>query len=137
MLDYKAKRYGQAVTGFKRVLADKGLGSRVYTARLHMARAYRKQGKLSLALGQYRQLLEMQQSGVQKASVLLETARLEMNMGQLGIARTHVMQLLKRRKKPLPAATDLLKQIEERIAAVEKAKKSTKKTPAKSAKPKK
>jgi len=134
MTDYKAQRYGQAIAGFQRVLADKSLRNRVYTAKLHMARAYRKQGKLSQALNQYRTVLQAQQTRGQRHALLLETAQLEMNMGQLGVARSHVLQVLKGQKKPSPEASALLAQLDRRISEVDKKKAAKKAAPAKESK---
>jgi len=130
MNDYRAQRYGQAINGFNRVLVDKKLRHRVYSARLHLARAYRKQKKTARALEQYRSVLQTKQSVSQRRKVLLETARLEMQAGMLGAARSHVLDVLRGQKKPSAAAKALLTEVEERIrlARLRKAKKKAKPT---------
>jgi hypothetical protein len=128
MNDYRAQRYGQAINGFNRVLVDKKLRHRVYSARLHLARAYRKQKKTARALEQYRSVLQTKQSVSQRRKVLLETARLEMQAGMLGAARSHVLDALRGQKNPPAAAKALLTEVEERIRLVRlrKAKKKAK-----------
>jgi len=139
MSDYRAQRYGQAIRGFNRVLVDKKWSNRVYSARLHLARAYKKQKKTARALEQYRSVLQAKQSVSQRRMILLETARLEMQIGLLGAARTHILEASRGQKKLSPAANALLKKVEERIrrAQVQKEKKKKQATESKKAKPSK
>ncbi len=133
---YRNKRYDQAIKGFERTL-KRGKG-RAETE-LNLARSYKAVGQKRDAVAQYRLLLKRHPAYRYKESVLVETARLETELGNLDAARELLQQAVAG-KGNTAKARKLLKLVEGRIAARDKAKGATKPTKGKTrraAKPKK
>ena len=122
---YERKRYDNAVRDLKTYLGrtedakskttDQG---NVPQAKHTLAKSYEKQNKLRDAVGHYRQLLRNHPTYRYRSSVLVETARLEMRLGNYTAARGYLLEAVK--AKDGGKAKPLLQEVERRIAERDK-----------------
>ncbi|MFT7624758.1 MAG: TolA-binding protein, partial [Myxococcota bacterium] len=117
---YKAKRYGNAIKDFEGYLARDGKNGQRAEAELNLARSLKARNRLADAATRYRGLLKRYPAYRYRSAVLVETARLEMQLGNLSAARDLLNQAVAD-KGQSDKARPLLKEINRRIVAREKA----------------
>ena len=141
MKHYQGQRYRLAIKDFKTYLKKNRGKQTAPRAQHNLAKSYKMTNKLRVAVKHYRDLLAAYPAYRYRGAVLIETAHLEVRVGDLVAARRHLLEAAK--DKAISAqATKLLAQVDKLIAerkrrAAERARKRVNKkaAPAKTDKP--
>jgi TolA-binding protein len=138
---YKNQRYDDAINEFRAFLDNNRSSNLAPDAERNIARSYRQTNRLRRAMSKYRTLLKRFPKYRYRSAVLIETARLELAVGELDAARLHLKEAAKdksisKEAKRLLSRVNLEMQIRRKASKKTKTKASKKaKQPAKNAKP--
>ncbi|HIN86082.1 MAG TPA: hypothetical protein EYN06_06340 [Myxococcales bacterium] len=89
---YKNKRYDKAIAEFKEFLNNNQGSKKAPAAEHNIARSYQRSNRLRRAMYEYQRLLKRFPIYRYRNAVLIETARLELALGQLDAARKHLKE---------------------------------------------
>jgi TolA-binding protein len=92
---YKNQRYDDAINEFRAFLDNNRSSNLAPDAERNIARSYRQTNRLRRAMSKYRTLLKRFPKYRYRSAVLIETARLELAVGELDAARLHLKEAAK------------------------------------------
>ena len=111
---YKNQRYGQAIKEFERFLQTNQGSGAAPDAQLNLARSLQRENQLKTAVDSYRQHLSRYPRYTYRGAVLVETAELEMRLGDVDAARKHLQEAVSD-KSTSAKAKELLSHLDKQL----------------------